>query len=239
MRVPLTVGDFLERAALVYGDRQAVVDEPGVPGSLGQLSYAELHDRARAMAAGFDAMGLGIGDRVAIVSPNSARFLTSYFGVSGFGRVLVPINFRLTAEEIAYIVEHSGATALLYDPDMAEATANVAVPAEIALPADGVYAGRYARPDGTHFDAAISIGPPPTFPSPEGATARPLVEAYLLDFAGDLYGEAARVSFVARLRPQQRFDEVDTLVAQMHRDVAEARRLLGEAPASRRGDPAS
>ena len=118
-------------------------------------------------------------------------------------------------------------------------TANVAVPAEIALPADGVYAGRYARPDGTHFDAAISIGPPPTFPSHEGATARPLVEAYLLDFAGDLYGEAARVSFVARLRPQQRFDEVDALVAQMHRDVAEARRLLGEAPASRRGDPAS
>jgi riboflavin kinase / FMN adenylyltransferase len=116
-------------------------------------------------------------------------------------------------------------------------TANVAVPVEIALPPDGVYAGRYARPDGTHFDAAISIGPPPTFPAPEGATVGPLVEAYLLDFDGDLYGEAARVSFVARLRPQQRFEVVDDLVAQMQADVAEARRLLVEAPVPRSGDP--
>ena len=56
---------------------------------------------------------------MAIVSPNSGRFLTSYFGVSGFGRILVPINFRLTADEIAYIVEHSGASVLLYDPELA------------------------------------------------------------------------------------------------------------------------
>ena len=62
---------------------------------------------------------MGHGERVAIVSPNSGRFLASFFGVSGYGRVLVPINFRLTAEEIAYIVEHSGASVLLYDPDLA------------------------------------------------------------------------------------------------------------------------
>jgi riboflavin kinase/FMN adenylyltransferase len=115
-------------------------------------------------------------------------------------------------------------------------TANVAVPAEIALPADGVYAGRYERPDGTHFDAAISIGFPPTFPTPGGGTPATLVEAYLLDFDGDLYGEPARVSFVARLGPQQRFEAVEDLVAQMHKDVAEARRLLGELPISRPGN---
>ena len=86
MRVPLTIGDFLERAALVHGDRLAVLDEPGVPGSLGRLTYGELHDRARALAVGLDEMGVGTGDRVAIVSPNSGRFLTSFFGVSGFGR---------------------------------------------------------------------------------------------------------------------------------------------------------
>jgi len=110
-------------------------------------------------------------------------------------------------------------------------TANVALPAEIALPADGVYAGRYERPDGERFDAAISVGPPPTFTPPAG-TEPPaaMVEAYLLDFEGDLYGEAARVSFVARLRDQRRFEVVDDLVAQMHDDVAEARRLLGEVP---------
>ncbi|HXQ18033.1 MAG TPA: bifunctional riboflavin kinase/FAD synthetase [Acidimicrobiales bacterium] len=109
-------------------------------------------------------------------------------------------------------------------------TANVVVPGEIALPADGVYAGRYARPDGSLFDAAIAIGPPPTFPSPDGSAPRALVEAYLLDFEGDLYGEPARVSFVARLRAQARFSDVAELVAQMHRDVAETRRLLGTGP---------
>jgi fatty-acyl-CoA synthase len=118
MRVPLTIGDFLERAAHVYGDRVAVVDEPDVAGSLGRLTYEELHNRARALAVGFDSMGIGVGERIGIVSPNSARFLASYFGVSGFGRVLVPINYRLTADEIGFIVEHSGARVVLYDPEL-------------------------------------------------------------------------------------------------------------------------
>src|SRR5580698_4779684 len=110
MRVALTVADFLDRAALVYGDRTAVVDEPGVAGSLGSPSYGELEARARGMAMALDALDVGHEERVAIVSPNSARFLTAFFGVSGHGRVLVPINFRLTSDEIAYIVEHSGAS---------------------------------------------------------------------------------------------------------------------------------
>ena len=118
MRVPLTIGDFLERAAHVYGDRVAVLDEPEVAGSLGRLTYEELHHRARALAVGLDSMGIGVGERVGIVSPNSARFLASYFGVSGFGRVLVPINYRLTADEIGFIVEHSGARVVLYDPEL-------------------------------------------------------------------------------------------------------------------------
>jgi fatty-acyl-CoA synthase len=136
LRVPLTIGDFLERAALVYGDRVAVRDEPGGPGSLGRLTYAELHDRARAMAVGLDALGLVPGDRVAIVSPNSARFLAAYFGVSGFGRILVPINFRLGADEISYIVEHSGSALVLYDPEMEEATSRVGAARRICL--DGI-----------------------------------------------------------------------------------------------------
>ena len=71
------------------------------------------------MALALDDLGVAHGERVAIVSPNSARFLTAFFGVSGFGRILVPINFRLTTDEIAYIVDHSGASVLLYDPDLA------------------------------------------------------------------------------------------------------------------------
>jgi acyl-CoA synthetase (AMP-forming)/AMP-acid ligase II len=136
MRVALTVADFLNRAALVYGQRTAAVDEPGVPGSLGTLTYAELDARARGMALALDDLGVGHGERVAIVSPNSARFLTAYFGVSAYGRILVPINFRLTAEEIAYVVEHSGASVLLYDPDLTDVVADIKVGHRFAL--DGV-----------------------------------------------------------------------------------------------------
>ncbi len=137
MRVPLTIGGFLERAALVYGDRTAVVDEPETTGSLGSITYSELHLRARAMAVAFDNMGVGVGERVAIVSPNSGQYLASFFGVSGFGRVLVPINFRLSSEEIAYILEHSGASVLLYDPDLDQTIADVSVKHRIRL--DGVH----------------------------------------------------------------------------------------------------
>jgi riboflavin kinase/FMN adenylyltransferase len=102
-------------------------------------------------------------------------------------------------------------------------TANVAVPNEIQLPADGIYAGWYERPDGSSHAAAISIGRRPTF-YPEGAPL--MVEAYLLDFDGDLYGERARVRFVSRLRGEERFESIDELVAQMNNDVAAARAAL-------------
>ncbi len=126
MRVPLTVLDFIERAELVYGDRIAVVDEPDQPAeSLGELTWAEVARLARAQAAGLDALGVAHGERVAIVSHNSARLLTAFFGVSAYGRVLVPINFRLNAEEIGYIVEHSGASVLMIDPELADSLAGV------------------------------------------------------------------------------------------------------------------
>src|SRR5688572_15825609 len=73
---------------------------------------------ARSLAAALDDLGVAANDRVAIVSPNSARFLLSLFGVSVFGRILVPVNFRLNAEEVRYILEHSGASVLLVDPEL-------------------------------------------------------------------------------------------------------------------------
>ena len=126
MRVPLTVNDFLERAELVYGDRVGFVDEPDQPAaSWGSATWREVATRARAQAAGLDALGIGRGERVAMLSHNSARLLTAFFGVSGFGRVLVPINFRLNADEVGYIVEHSGATVLLVDPELDDAMRGV------------------------------------------------------------------------------------------------------------------
>jgi len=102
-------------------------------------------------------------------------------------------------------------------------TANVAVPNEIQLPADGIYAGWYERPDGSTHAAAISIGRRPTF-YPEGGPL--MVEAYLLDFHDDLYGERAEVRFVSRLRGEERFESTDALVAQMNKDVEAARAAL-------------
>jgi len=103
-------------------------------------------------------------------------------------------------------------------------TANLAVPAEIQLPADGIYAGWYLGPDRNPRPAAISLGKRPTFYREADSS---LLEAYLLDFDGDLYDEPASVQFVARLRDEERFDSVDALIDRMGGDVEATRRLLG------------
>ncbi|MEU6661528.1 AMP-binding protein [Streptomyces sp. NPDC046821] len=126
MYVPFGALDFLERAATVYGDRIGVVDEPDQPAEPWEdLTYRRVAELARAQAAGLDALGVPLGARVAVVSHNSARLLTSFFGVSGYGRVLVPVNFRLTPEEVSYVVSHSGAEVLLVDPELADRLADV------------------------------------------------------------------------------------------------------------------
>jgi fatty-acyl-CoA synthase len=126
MFVPFSISDFIDRAVTVYADRTGVVDEPDQPApSLGELSYAEIGALARRQAAKLDELGIGFGDRVAVVSHNSARLLTSFFGVAGHGRVLVPVNFRLRPDEVSYIVEHSGARVLYVDPELDETLAGV------------------------------------------------------------------------------------------------------------------
>src|SRR4051794_8302390 len=119
MRVPLTSRDFFERAELVYGDRIGVVDEPAQPApSLGDLTYREIARRGRAVQAALDELGVGEGERVAVVSHNSARLLELLLAVPSSGRGLVPVNFRLSPDEVRYIVGHSGARVLLVDPDL-------------------------------------------------------------------------------------------------------------------------
>jgi acyl-CoA synthetase (AMP-forming)/AMP-acid ligase II len=119
MRVPLTTRDFLDRAELVYGDRVGIVDEPNQPApSLGDVSYRDVARRGRALQAGLDALGIGEGERVAIVSHNAGRLLELLLAVPSSGRVAVPINFRLSPEEVTYIVGHCGARVLLVDPEL-------------------------------------------------------------------------------------------------------------------------
>lgn len=128
MHVPLTLGDFLYRAELVYREREAIVDEPHPPGGgLGRFTYQKLGEMARSLAVALDELDVPEHARVAIISPNAARFLVALFGVSAFGRVLVPVNFRLNREEIRYILEHSGATVALVDPDLDEAIREIPV----------------------------------------------------------------------------------------------------------------
>lgn len=103
-------------------------------------------------------------------------------------------------------------------------TANLQIPTDIQLPADGIYAGWFERADGSVHATAMSLGHRPTFyERPQGA---PLLECNLIDFAGDLYGEAVRVRFVERLRGEIRFEGIDPLIAQMQADVEQTRALL-------------
>jgi len=144
---PLTVRDFLDRAEDVYPDRLAIVDEPDQPAeSLGELTYRELATLARAQAARLDALGVPVGGRVAIISHNSARLFTSFFGVSGWGRILVPINFRLSAGEVRYIVEHSGASVLYVDPALKDVLDIVDVEHKFMLGDDDALFARDAEP---------------------------------------------------------------------------------------------
>ena len=159
MHVPFSASDFINRAEAVYGERTGIVDEPDQPApSLGDLTYREVADLARRQAAQLDDLGVGFGDRVAIVSHNSSRLFNSFFGVAGNGRVLVPVNFRLRPDEVRYIVEHSGARVLLVDPEIDEALRSVTAE------------HRFVLGDGDHLYAPEGAAPKPWEPD-ETATA--------------------------------------------------------------------
>ena len=169
---------------------------------------------------GFEVVGVRLtGEDLAPVSSTRIRSLVASGDVVGAAALLG------RPHEVRGPVVHGdgrGASELGFP------TANLEVSTDIAMPADGIYAGYYRRPDGTGYLAAISVGRRPTFYDP--ASASVLVEAYLLHFDGDLYGELGRVSFVRRLRDERQFDSVDALIAQMHDDVADTERLLTAEP---------
>ncbi|WP_367125146.1 AMP-binding protein [Streptomyces phytohabitans] len=171
MFVPLSVPDFIDRAVQVYGDRTGVVDEPDQPApSLGELTYAQLDSLARRQAARLDELGVRHGERVAVVSHNSARLLTSFFGVAGHGRVLVPVNFRLSPDEVAYIVEHSGARVLVVDPELRDALKDVRAEHTIVLgDDDALYAPEGVEPEPWEPDESATA----CINYTSGTTARP------------------------------------------------------------------
>jgi fatty-acyl-CoA synthase len=110
METPLTPLDFARRTRKLYGDREAVVD-----GEL-RLTYEQFFNRCDRWSAALQAMGVKQGDRVAYIAPNTHEQLESFYAVPQIGAVLVPINYRLTAEDFVYITGHSGAQVLCVHP---------------------------------------------------------------------------------------------------------------------------
>src|SRR5438067_3228090 len=103
METPLTPLEFARRSRKLYAEREAVVD-----GDL-RLSYEQFFDRCDAWSAALQALGVKEGDRVAYIAPNTHAQLESFYSVPQIGAVLVPINYRLTANDFAYLIQHSGA----------------------------------------------------------------------------------------------------------------------------------
>jgi fatty-acyl-CoA synthase len=119
MEVPLTPLDFMRRARRLYADREAVVDEGR------RVSYAEFFARCDRWSAALQQLGVSRGDRVAYIAPNTAPMLESFYAVPQIGAVLVPINYRLAADEFAYLLAHSGARVVCADPAYLDAVDSI------------------------------------------------------------------------------------------------------------------
>ncbi|HTO07672.1 MAG TPA: long-chain-fatty-acid--CoA ligase, partial [Myxococcota bacterium] len=109
VEVPLLVDDFLRRPAQLYPDKLAIVD-----GAL-RFTYRDFQRRVNQFSHALVRLGVKQGDRVCILSPNSHFFLESFYATSRIGAILVPLNYRLTAEDHEYILNHAGVSVVLVD----------------------------------------------------------------------------------------------------------------------------
>jgi fatty-acyl-CoA synthase len=113
METPLTPLDFARRSRRLYGSREAVID------GARRFTYEQFFQRCDRWSAALQGLGVGFGDRVAYIATNTTRQLESFYSVPAIGAVLVPINFRLTAADFAYIINHSGASVVCVDTEYA------------------------------------------------------------------------------------------------------------------------
>jgi fatty-acyl-CoA synthase len=119
METPLSPLEFARRTRRLHGAREAVVD-----GSL-RLTYEQFFDRCDRWSAALRGLGVEPGDRVATIAPNTHAQLESFYAVPQAGAVLVPINYRLSADDFVYIVNHSGATVVCAHSDYLDAVDSV------------------------------------------------------------------------------------------------------------------
>src|SRR4026207_1416916 len=111
METPLTPLEFARRSRKLYPEREAVVD-----GEL-RLTYEQFFSRCDRWSAALQALGVKQGDRVAYIAPNTHAQLESFYAVPQIGAVLVPLNYRLTAADFVYLINHSGAKVVCAHPD--------------------------------------------------------------------------------------------------------------------------
>ncbi|HEY6622070.1 MAG TPA: long-chain-fatty-acid--CoA ligase [Steroidobacteraceae bacterium] len=119
MEIALSPMEFARRARRLYSDREAVVDGGH------RWTYADFFDRCDRWSAALQAMGIGQGDRVAYIAPNTHAHLEAYYAVPQIGAVLVPINYRLTGGDFAYLIGHCGARVVCVDSDYCDALDDV------------------------------------------------------------------------------------------------------------------
>src|SRR5213595_1714263 len=119
METPLTPLEFARRARKLYPEQIAVIDGES------RWSYAQFLDRCDRWSAVLQRLGVGAGDRVAYLAPNTHAQLESFYSVPQIGAVLVPLNFRLTADDFLYLINHSGARVVCAHRDYLEAINNI------------------------------------------------------------------------------------------------------------------
>ncbi len=176
METPLTPLELARRARRLYPDREAVVD-----GDL-RLTYRQFFERCDRWSAALLRLGVRPGDRVACIAPNTHAHLESYYAVPQIGAVIVPINYRLTADDFAYIINHSGARVVCADPAYLETVDRIR---DQVPTVEQFVAFEGTRPGWLDYEAELKAPAPSFKPNPiretdllsinytSGTTARP------------------------------------------------------------------
>ena len=159
MEVPLTPMEFARRARRLYADRPGVIDGPL------RLTYGEFFERCDRWSSALQSFGIGPGDRVVYIAPNTHAQLESFYAVPQIGAVLVPVNYRLTADDFAYMIDHCGARVVCAHAEHLEAVDSVRgrlrhVEQFVAL--EG------ARPGWLDYEAALAAATPAFAPAAIG-----------------------------------------------------------------------
>lgn len=151
METPLTPLEFVRRARRLYPDREAVVN-----GTL-RFTYRQFFERCDRWSSAMQALGLLQGDRIAYIAPNTHAQLESFYAVPQIGAVLVPINYRLTQDDFAYIINHSGARMVCVHSDYLESVNAI----RDRLPGVEWFVALDGRlPGWLDYEAAIATNPP-------------------------------------------------------------------------------